>query len=193
MDEPTPHCPGFTEPVTANPIAYQQLPARTRRRLAVTSLLRSLLVSGVIVAGYFLLPMSRLDRSLTVALGGGLAVVTLVLVWQIREITRSPYPRVRAIGALTTSVPLFLAVFATTYYLMGLARPENFSEPLTRLDSAYFTVTIFATVGFGDVVAVSPAARAVAIVQMLGDLVIVGLVARTFLDAVQHSLSRREG
>ena len=159
----------------------------------MASLLRSLLVSVVIVAGYFLLPMSRLDGSLTAALGGGLAVVTLLLGWQIREISRSPYPRVRAIGALATSVPLFLAVFATTYYLMGLAQPDNFSEPLTRLDAAYFTVTVFATVGFGDVLAVSPAARAVATVQMLGNLVVVGLVARTLLGAVQTSLSRREG
>jgi hypothetical protein len=181
------------KPVTGTETGYRQLPARTRRRLAVTSLLRSLLVSVVIIAGYFLLPMSRLDRSLTFALGGGLAVVTLLLVWQVREITRSPYPRVRVIGALATSVPLFLAVFATTYYLMGLARPENFSEPLSRLDAAYFTVSVFSTVGFGDILAVSAAARGVATVQMLGDLVIAGLVARTLLGAVQHNLSRREG
>ena len=155
-------------------------------------MLRSLLVSVVIVAGYFLLPMSRLDASLIMVLGCGLAVVTLLLWWQIREIARSPYPRIKAIGALATSVPLFLAVFATTYFLMGQADPEHFSESMTRLDAAYFTVTVFATVGFGDIVAVSPAARAVATIQMLGDLVVVGLVAKTLLGAVQHSLSHRE-
>jgi len=184
--------PGFTEAVRDTEVGYAQLPPRTRRRLALTSLLRSLLVSLVIVAGYFLLPMS-LDGSLAVTLGGGLAVVALLLGWQIRDITLSPYPRIRAIGALATSLPLFLAVFATTYFLMGRAQPANFSEPLTRLDAAYYTVTVFATVGFGDIVAVSGAARAVATVQMLGDLVIVGLVARTLLGAVQHNLSHREG
>ena len=171
---------------------YQQLPARVRRRLAVTSLLRSLLVSVAIVVSYFILPMRRLEGALAVELGGGLAVVTLLLGWQIREITRSPYPRVRAIGALATSLPLFLAVFATTYYLMGRAQPENFSEPLTRLDAAYFTVTVFATVGFGDIVAVSEAARAVATVQILGDLMILGLVARALFAAVQTGLSRQK-
>lgn len=149
-------------------------------------------MSAVIVVGYFLLPMSRLDASLSLLLGCGLAVVTLLLWWQIREIARSPYPRIKAIGALATSVPLFLAVFATTYFLMGQADPEHFSESLTRLDSAYFTVTVFATVGFGDISPVSPAARAVATIQMLGDLVVVGLVAKTLLGAVQHSLSHRE-
>ncbi|WP_432874985.1 potassium channel family protein [Kribbella sp. CA-245084] len=171
---------------------YAQLPPRTRRRVAVASLLRSLLVSLVICAGYFLLPL-RLDGSVAVlGLVGGLIFVGILLAWQIREIARSPYPRLRAVGALATSVPLFLAVFATTYFLMGRAQPANFNEPLTRLDAAYFTVTVFATVGFGDIVAVSQSARAVATAQMIGDLIIVGLVARTLIGAVQHSLRHRE-
>jgi hypothetical protein len=51
---------------------------------------------------------------------------------------------------------------------------------------------VFATVGFGDITAVSSAARAVTTIQMLGDLVVVGLVAKTLIGAVQHSLSHRE-
>jgi voltage-gated potassium channel len=172
-------------------VAYAELPPRSRRRLAMVSLLRSLAVSVVIVASYFLLPF-RLNGDLPLVLFAGLAVVALLLAWQIRDIARSPYPRIRALGSLATSVPLFLAVFATTYFLMGQAEPANFSEPLSRLDSAYFTVTVFATVGFGDIVGVSEAARTVVTVQMIGDLVIVGLVARTLFGAVQANLSRRE-
>lgn len=171
---------------------YAELPPRARRRVAVASLLRSLLVSAVICAGYFLLPL-RLDGSVAVlGLVGGLTLVGILLAWQIREIARSPYPRLRAVGAMATSVPLFLAVFASTYFLMGRAQPANFSEPLTRFDAAYFTVTVFATVGFGDIVAVSQSARVVVTLQMLGDLIIVGLVARTLLGAVQRSLRHRE-
>jgi hypothetical protein len=40
---------------------------------------------------------------------------------------------------------------------------------------------------------VSEAARAVATVQILGDLVIVGLVARALFTAVQTGLSRHAG
>lgn len=170
---------------------YAQLPRRTRRRLAMRSLLRSLLVSLVIIVGYFLLPM-RLDSSAVAGLVVGLTIVAVVLAWQVRDIAGSPYPRIRAIGSLATSVPLFLAVFATTYFLIGQADQANFSEPLTRLDSAYFTVTVFATVGFGDIVAVSSLARTITIVQMIGDLIVVGLVARTLFGAVQHNLSQRQ-
>lgn len=170
----------------------QQLSPRALRRLATRSLLRSLLVSAIIIAGYFLLPM-RIDGAFAfVALSAGLAVVAVVLGWQIRETARSPHPRIRAIGALATSLPLFLALFATTYYLMARTQPAHFSEPLNRLDAMYFTVTVFATVGFGDIVATSGAARAVVMVQMLGDLVLVGLVARTLLGAVQQNLSHRK-
>jgi hypothetical protein len=52
-----------------------------------------LLVSVVIVVSYFSLPMNRLDGALPVALGLGLAVLTLLLASQIREISRPPYPR----------------------------------------------------------------------------------------------------
>ena len=168
-----------------------QLSSRSLRRLATRSLLRSLLVSAVIIAGYFLLPLRIDGAAAVVALSAGLAVVAVVLGWQIRETARSPHPRIRAIGALATSLPLFLALFAMTYFLLGRSQPAYFSQPMNRLDAMYFTVTVFATVGFGDIVAVSGTARAIVTVQMLGDLVLVGLVARTLLGAVQSNLSHR--
>jgi len=119
-------------------------------------------------------------------------LVGLVLGWQIRDIARSPHPRVRAIGALATSVPLFLAVFALTYFLMARIEPASFSERLSRLDAAYYTVTIFATVGFGDIVPVSGPARVATTVQMLGDLALVGLVARVLVGVVNQNLDRRK-
>jgi hypothetical protein len=173
-------------------IDYRDLPRRTRHRLAMVSLLRSFAVSVVIVAGYFLLPL-RFDGAWPLAaLLAGLAVVAALLAWQIVEISRSPYPRIRLIGAVATSMPLFLAVFATTYFLMAGADRAAFSEPLSRLDSAYYTVTVFATVGFGDVAPVSNPARVVTTVQMLGDLVLLGLVAQALLGAVHLNLDRRK-
>ena len=57
-------------------------------------------------------------------------------------------------------VPWFLLLFARAYVTMANANPANFStHPLTRTDALYFTVTVFATVGFGDITAVSQSAR----------------------------------
>lgn len=161
------------------------------RRAVIMSLLRSLLVTAAICAAYFVLPLpTRLAASPILRLTGGLVAVGVLLTWQIREILRSPYPGARAVGALVVSVPLFLVLFATTYVLLAERDPSMFSEPLTRLDAMYFTVTVFATVGFGDITAASQSARAVVMTQMVGDLVLVGLIARAIVDAVNRGRDR---
>ena len=44
---------------------------------------------------------------------------------------------------------------------MATISASNFSEPLTRTGALYFTVTVFSTVGFGDITAKTEAARLV--------------------------------
>ena len=58
--------------------------------------------------------------------------------------------------------------------------------PLTRTDSLYFTVTVFATVGFGDITATSQTGRLLVTAQMILDLIVLGLGIRVFLGAVQR-------
>jgi hypothetical protein len=69
---------------------------------------------------------------------------------------------------------------------MGRLSAANFSEPLTRTDALYFTVTVFATVGFGDITATTQGARILVTCQMLLGILIVGLGARIFVDAVKQ-------
>lgn len=167
---------------------WHSLSEGDRRRLVVTETVRSALVALGILLAYFVLPMTgALGLGGLVWLVGGLAVVTALLVWQVRAILRSPYPAVTAIGGLVVSVPLFLIVFATVYYVMGAQDPDSFSEPLTKLDAVYYTVTVFATVGFGDIAAESQAARGAVTLQMIGGLVLVGVIARVVVGAVQES------
>ena len=62
----------------------------------------------------------------------------------------------------------------------------TFTEPLSRSDAIYLTVTIFATVGFGDISAQTEAARLVVTAQMLLDLVVLGLGINVILGAVKR-------
>jgi hypothetical protein len=164
------------------------------RRRAVMTMSSSLLVATVIVVAYFVLPLtSKLAVDTTVELLAGLVVIAGLLTWEVRAIIRSPFPGIQALATLAITVPMFLILFATSYYLMGDLDPGSFSEPMTRLDALYYTVTMFATVGFGDITAVSEAARAVATVQMVLGLILVGLIARVILGAVQVALNRQGG
>ena len=113
----------------------------------------------------------------------GLLVFAGLTVWQVKAIAGSRFPGLRAAEALGLIIPLYLLLFASTYFVMERASAANFTEPLTRTDALYFSVTVFTTVGFGDIAAKSETARVVLIVQMLADLALLGAGARVLLGA----------
>lgn len=165
----------------------------TGRRETVLAALRSLLATGALVTAYYLLPLdSAFSAATVVALVGGLAAVALLLFWQVRVIMRSPRPQLRAVEAVSTALPFFLLLFAAVYYLLERSTPESFSEPISRTDALYFTMTVFSTVGFGDISPHSEPARLLVTGQMAVDLVLLGVVARYLVGAVQESLRQKQ-
>jgi voltage-gated potassium channel len=173
--------------------AVSALTPAERRRLITRGLLRALAGTVVLVALYFLLPLDRIDSvPLELALAVALLVLLGVSIWQVRAITRAAHPGVRAVGALAITAPLFLLLFAASYFLLAQDDPANFStHTLTRTDALYFTVTVFATVGFGDITADSQNARLLVTGQMILDLLILGLGIRVFIGAVRTARQHR--
>jgi voltage-gated potassium channel len=165
------------------------------RGWAITvTLLRSAAAAGLLLIAYYRAP---LDRPLDWATGWlfllALVLFAAVMAVSVRGVLRSDQPRLRAIRAIGLGVPLLLVVFASTYCTIAAQEPSAFSEPLDRTDGIYFTVTVFATVGFGDITPVSELARVLVTVQMLVGLVAVGLIAKVLLGAVQVAVARRSG
>ncbi len=163
---------------------------RAQRRRGITlGLLRALGVSAVLIALYYLAPLDRLTGiSLLVAMIIGLLALAAVTAYQVWAILRAAHPRVRAIQALATTVPLYLLLFAATYFLMSHTDTSNFNvHALTRTDTIYFTVTVFATVGFGDISPASQVARLVVTAQMILNLIVLGLGVRLIVGAVQQA------
>ena len=153
---------------------------------------RVLVSIAVLVTIYYLLP---LDHSATGAaitlLVAGLVALAGLIAFQVRMIIRSPFPNLRAIEALATSLPLFVLLFASSYFVMARLSPGSFSAPLTRTDALYFAVTVFSTVGFGDITAKTEAARLVVTGQMVADVVLVGLGIRIILGAIASGQRQR--
>ncbi len=173
---------------------YGDLTRRVRRRLVAFCLLRAALSATVLVLVYYKLP---LDNNGDIRLGTGLAVGLLVFVAvvaaQLWQITKSRYPVLRAVEALATAVPMFLLLFAASYYVMGQEQAGSFSETLDRTDSLYFTTTVFSTVGFGDITPRSEPARVLTMVQMIANLLIFGIAARLLVNAVSAGRLARSG
>jgi voltage-gated potassium channel len=162
--------------------------ARPPYRRIVRSFLRATGSTVALVVIYYLLPLNRSSTWVAVTmLVIGLALFIGLVAFQVRSIVRSRFPALRAIEALATSVPLFLLLFASVYVVLSTISASNFTEPLTHTDALYFTVTVFSTVGFGDITAKSEAARLVVTSQMIADLLIIGLGLRVIVGAVTRS------
>jgi voltage-gated potassium channel len=156
------------------------------------ALLRAAGSTVVLVVIYYLLPLDHTARWVAIAiLVIGLAGLSTLVTFQVRSIVTAPYPGLRALEALATSVPFFLLLFASTYVVMAASSASNFSQPMTHSSALYFTVTVFATVGFGDITATTQAARLVVTGQMVIDLIIIGLGARVIVGAVTRGRQRR--
>ncbi len=154
--------------------------------------MRTSLTIALVVTIYFLLPFDHGSNAGAVAeLTVGVLALVAIIVWQIRRIVGSDHPISRAVEALALSVPLYVLLFATTYFLMARANQASFAGTLSRTDAMYFSSTIFTTVGFGDVTAKSEAARLVVTGQMWLDLLFLGLVVRLVVNAVKFSQQRR--
>jgi voltage-gated potassium channel len=165
-------------------------------RLIALSAARVMATTGVLLTLYYLLPLNRdaTWAAITTLVIGLLALVGLVIV-QVRLILASLFPGIRAVEALASSVPLFLLLFASTYFVVERLAPGNFSEPLTRSDSLYFTVTVFSTVGFGDITPRTELARLLVTGQMIADVVILGIAIKVIVGTVRsrRSQSRQAG
>ena len=65
-----------------------------------------------------------------------------------------------------------------------------FTEPLSRTDGLYFTVTTFATVGYGDIAPRTELTRSLVTIQMLVGLIAVGVIAKLVLGAARVAHER---
>lgn len=175
--------PGLSDGIRPTPIP---------RRLIVRT---ALVASGSTVALmtlYYLLPLDRPSPGVAVAvLAVGLAILVGLIAFQVRAIVDSPHPALRAAEALAISVPLYLLLFAASYTVMSGLSVDNFSEPLTRTDALYFTITVFATVGFGDIAAETEPARLLVTGQMIANLIVIGFGIRVIVGAVSRGHARR--
>ena len=158
-----------------------------RRRTLLVAVGRGLGIATVLTVAYFSLPLNALAvLPFAVIVLGGVIILAAVIAYQVISIFRAVHPAAKAVEALCLTGPLFLLLFASTYFLMSQADSANFNlAGLTRGDSLYFTVTVFTTVGFGDILATSHNARELVTVQMILDLILIGAVIRAFVEAVR--------
>lgn len=189
-----PHEQARRESVSSRQMSLTNASTRTPRGLLVRAAAQIGVSTSALLGLYYAVPLDRADGAAVLGwLGAGLLAFVAVALVQVRGILRAPFPALKAITGLGVAVPLFVLIFASTYLTVAASDPTAFSERLSHTDALYFSLTIFSTVGFGDITPVSEGARIVASVQMVGDLLVLGLLARVVFGAVQESRRRIRG
>lgn len=164
---------------------FAELPRKTRRRLVARALWDVAWINLLLFTIYAILPLRDIGGLGTLVLFiGGLALFAGAVTRQLTSIVGSEYPRLRAIVGIGTAIPLLIVVFSAAYVAMSVHHPSTFTEPLNKVGGIYFTITILATVGFGDITPKSDVARIIVTLQMVLDLTLVGVVVRAIGGAV---------
>ena len=162
-------------------------------KLVVFMLLRILLSIVLLFSAYYLIPTTNDGGDSDLPwLALELAIFAIIVAIQVPAIIKSKYPRLRAVESLAVTVPLFLLIFSRIYLSNSLANVDAFTQPLDHTTALYFTVTVFATVGFGDIVANTNGMKLLVTAQMLLNLAVLGLVIRLISSAAERGVARRD-
>ncbi len=165
---------------------------RAAWRLGVLVMIRVTVSVIVLFGAYFLIPTrNSSDGSDVPWLILDLCVFAAVVGFQVPAIVNAKHPIVRAVESLAVLVPLYLLLFARIYLSNSLHDPSGFNQPLDNITALYFTVTVFATVGFGDIVARTDSMRLLVTVQMLLNLVVLGVVIRLIASAARRGMAKK--
>ena len=163
--------------------------AQRRRAIAYSGVI--IVASWVFIFGaFFVLPIGHESGLRAVLrLGADIALVGAVFAWQIRRIAFAELPELRAVEALGVVIALFLVLFSAIYLSLSHGNVRTFSEPLDHVRAIYLTITIFSTVGFGDITPRTDGARILVSAQMLLDLAIIGIVVRLLFSAAKSRIA----
>ena len=161
--------------------------AKTGLRIVVQAI-----VIIVIMGPYAGAPHTRTEMWVFLALYFLLWSVLFIIFfrWQVRRILTGSNPQTQMIEALAVTFVLFMAIFAKCYELLSSSDPATFSQPLDYFTSYYFSLTVLATVGFGDIAPLTIATRAVTMLQMVLDLVLIGVAVRILTGASARALEK---
>lgn len=176
-------------PLVASGLVDSSVPIR----VTLLILFRTVTVLGGTLLLYALVPIGEGAASTLIAVAAGLGLLGVLLVFfrQFGRIERAERPGAAAIEALFLVAGLYLTLFAAIYVALSASSVTSFTEPLDKVAGIYFSVTILATVGFGDIAPKTDLAQILVTLQMILNIVLLGTAVKMLSLSARHARSRR--
>ncbi|MEI2717593.1 MAG: ion channel [Candidatus Nanopelagicales bacterium] len=107
-----------------------------------------------------------------------LTIYILLALGAVLRLRNTKRPFVEGSLFVVIMAALIILVYSWLYVAMSGVNPASFTEPLSKTTAVYFTVTVLATVGFGDITPSTDTARLVVTSQMLLGFTVITLAIR---------------
>jgi len=167
-------------PLQLTGIPHSHIPTRKIVLTALTAL--------VPLALYFVIPLDdRIGKVLAVGLVIASAAALLPLsIHQARLVLKSASPLFDAARCIVSGLVFLVTAYSVSYYVLGTGYDNQIKGIDTKLDALYFTVTVLATVGFGDITATGQVGRGLVTAQMLINLAVLAVALRVVSWALKE-------
>lgn len=180
------HCIEPLADLTERKPSWSALTRRARRRLLGTSALTVFIRTALLVTAYYVAPLEHAGDSAAVRIATSILIVLGAGAIALVGIANADYPIIRAIEAMSTFIVVTVLLFASAFVLMSRNEPAAFSELLNHTGALYFTLTTATTIGYGDISPKSEPARIAVMVQMLTNVLIVGVGLRLMVNTAKR-------
>jgi voltage-gated potassium channel len=175
---------------------FPSMSKQVRRQALVTGL-RILVIGAAILI--ILTPAPNFEVEATAPLWllvlSGLMWATLFLVvfwWQLKRVWAANRPQQRMVEAIAVIFILFIGISGRGYAVLSQSIPDSFNQGLSYFDGLYLAMTVLTTVGFGDIVPLTTTARAVVMLQMAFNLVLLGFALRVITGVASKARDRKQ-
>ena len=169
------------------PVADLQSFLRPKRSTVRKAGLTTLTVVVPVVV-YFALPLDRESGELIALLLVITAAASLIplSIRQAQMVLTSADPLFDAMRCIVSALVFLVISFSSAYFVLAADYTEQIKGLETKLDAIYFTITILATVGFGDISATGQTARAVVSAQMVVNFAVLAVALRVITWALKE-------
>jgi len=179
-------------------VGDQSAVAAKRARLPLRPIIEGIVRSVGVVAAtliiYGLVPINGESSARAAALTAMLGILSILVVFgrQVTRVAHHPQPILAAVEAVALVFGMFVCLFALLYVSMEEGSPGSFSAAMTKTTGIYFSTTVLATVGFGDIAPVTDTARTVVTIQMVLGMVLFGTAIKALSYSARVGVKARQ-